>query len=1121
MTPQELIEVYSKTNQINLINNVIKEKKCFYLSLKGVHGSLLSIINSSFNSCSAKFNLVILPNEIEAQNYLNDILTFNAEEDIFLFPSSYKSASLKDSIDMGKAIMRTEVLKLLTETNEEYRLNKIAITYPDAINELVASSSILENKALSINLNDEIDLQELIDQLFDLGFERTDFVYEPGTYAIRGGIVDIFSFSNQNPFRLELTGNSINSLRTFNPNNQISLKELENIYIINDLSSQLSNNERTSIYNLLPKESIIWIKDATTLSIQQQNDTIIPIFNVGLPVIHIGNNIPENFPEHQEIIFSSKSQPSFNKNFQLLNTHLKENLSNNIINLISSDNPKQIDRLNSIFHDINFLSDNNTPLEELDSTRNLFGHFHTSFSEGFIDYGNKIACYTDHQLFNRNHKNKLKKGFNKSRAVTLKDFSNLSKGDYVVHIDHGIGQFAGLEKIDLNGKQQEAIRLVYKEGDILYVSIHSLHRISKYSGKEGFNPKLDKIGSAAWKKLKERTKKKVKDIAKDLIKLYAKRKAKKGFEFSADTYLQNELEASFIFEDTPDQLTATQATKRDMELPVPMDRLICGDVGFGKTEIAVRAAFKAVADNKQVAILVPTTILAMQHYQTFSKRLKDFPCNIDFINRFKSAKQQKESLVNLETGKTDIIIGTHRLVSKDVKFSNLGLLIIDEEQKFGVSTKEKLKSFRVNVDSLTLTATPIPRTLQFSLMGARDLSIINTPPPNRYPIKTQLLPFNHNTIAEAINTETNRGGQVFFVHNRVQNIEEIANLIKKICPKVKVATGHGQMEGSQLEKVMINFIEGNFDVLVATTIIESGLDIPNANTIIINNAHHYGLSDLHQMRGRVGRSNEVAFCFLLTPPLSTVTPEARRRLNAIEEFSELGSGFNIAMRDLDIRGAGNLLGAEQSGFINELGFETYHKVLEEAVQELKESEFKGLFDESEDKLNTAKFAKDCQIETDMEILIPDSYVNLISERLALYKELNNVKNLNELEQYKTMLIDRFGPMPKQANSLLESVQIKWLAATIGFKKLVLKQGKMIGYYITEKESLFFETKLFNETIAYIANNPSKCILKEENNKLSLVFDKIESIEEAKILFESIIKLSNDNTQRPTEETISY
>ncbi|MBE9481674.1 MAG: transcription-repair coupling factor, partial [Bacteroidetes bacterium] len=780
-------------------------------------------------------------------------------------------------------------------------------------------------------------------------------------------------------------------------------------------------------------------------------------------------------------------QPSFNKNFELIIKNLTENSAKNISNIIFSDNPKQIERLYSIFEDIR----NNNGLKlKIDFTT-----INTSLHEGFIDRNLKIACYTDHQIFERHHRFFLKDGYKTKQAVTLKEIYDLKPGDFVTHIDHGIGKFDGLEKIENNGRQQEAIRLVYKNNDLLYVSIHSLHRIAKYVGKEGKAPLLNKLGSNVWNRLKNRTKQRVKDIAKDLIKLYAERKLTEGFQFSPDTYLQHELEASFIFEDTPDQLKATIDIKKDLEQNYPMDRLICGDVGFGKTEIAIRAAFKVVAESKQVALLVPTTILALQHYKTFTDRLNEFPCNINYINRFKSVKQQKQILRDIESGKTDVLIGTHRLVSKDIKFKDLGLLIIDEEQKFGVSVKEKLKQFKVNVDTLILTATPIPRTLQFSLMGARDLSIINTPPPNRYPVQTEITMFNEEVIRDGIMYEISRGGQVFFIHNRIQNILEVQGMLQRFCPDVKIAVAHGQLAGVKLEKTMLDFIEGKYDVLVATTIVESGLDIPNVNTIFINDAQNYGLSDLHQLRGRVGRTNKKAFCYLLSPPLSVLTTEARKRLKAIEEFAELGSGFSIAMRDLDIRGAGNILGGEQSGFISEIGFEMYHKILDEAIMELKENEFKDVFkDEQHDE-----FVKDCLIETDLEILIPDHYITNITERLSLYKELDNIQMEEVLLQFRKRLIDRFGPVPKQTAELLNAIRLRWLAKKIGFEKIVLKNRKLTGYFISKQDSPYYQSEKFTQVLKFVQQNPSLCRMREAKDKLTLTFFNVETVEDALVL----------------------
>jgi transcription-repair coupling factor (superfamily II helicase) len=785
----------------------------------------------------------------------------------------------------------------------------------------------------------------------------------------------------------------------------------------------------------------------------------------------------------------------------LLAAAFLENEKAGFHNFIFADTAKQIERIYAIFNDIKIPG--RLPGQEIKFTPVLL-----SLHEGFIDHDLKMACYTDHQIFDRYHRFRLRKNYSKNEALTLKEIYSLKPGDFITHIDHGIGKFAGLEKIDANGKTQEAIRLVYKDNDILYVSIHSLHRIARFSGKDGTQPKLNKLGTATWANLKQKTKKRVKDIAKDLIALYAQRRAKKGFAFTPDNYLQNELEASFIYEDTPDQIKSTADIKKDMEKPYPMDRLICGDVGFGKTEVAIRAAFKAVNDNKQVAILVPTTILALQHYKTFSERLKDFPCTIDYLNRFKSAAQQSVTIEKLKTGKVDIIIGTHRLLSKDIKFKDLGLLVIDEEQKFGVAAKEKLKALRINVDTLTLTATPIPRTLQFSLMGARDLSVINTPPPNRYPVTTEVHVFNEKLIREAIRYEVARGGQVFIIHNRVQDIHDISALVKKLCPDVSVGVGHGQMEGEQLEKVLLNFIEGDTDVLVATTIIESGIDISNANTIIINQAHHFGLSDLHQMRGRVGRSNKKAFCYLLAPPVSILTPEAKRRLKAIEEFSDLGSGFNVAMRDLDIRGAGNMLGGEQSGFISEIGYETYHKILDEAIQELKDTEFRDIFPH-EDNVH---FVNDCQIDTDLEILIPSDYISNITERLNIYKEIDDLEREDQLKEYEKNLRDRFGPVPVEVTELMNAIQLRWKAKALGFEKIVLKGGILKGYLVSNPESSFYRSAVFTNLIAYIQSHPSRIRLSEKNNKLSISFSGIKTVAQAKLIFDELQKNLNAQTQ---------
>ncbi|MBI9035487.1 MAG: transcription-repair coupling factor, partial [Bacteroidales bacterium] len=785
-----------------------------------------------------------------------------------------------------------------------------------------------------------------------------------------------------------------------------------------------------------------------------------------------------------QIDFHIQPQPSFNKNFEILIQNLDKNQENGISNVICSEHNKQLERIDTIFDDLSHSLDRSHPIS--------FDVLLLGLHEGFVDEDMNLALYTDHQIFERYHKFHLREQFKSKEKITLKELYDLQPGDYVTHIDHGIGRFDGMQRVDNNGKVQEAIRLVYANEDILYVSIHSLHRISKYTGKEGTPPKVHKLGGAAWAKTKAKTKSRIKDIAKDLIKLYAERKAARGYSFGKDTYLQTELEASFIYEDTPDQLTSTQAIKTDMESESPMDRLICGDVGFGKTEVAIRAAFKAVADSKQVAVLVPTTILALQHSKTFSARLKDFPCTIDYINRFKTAKQIKETLKRVKDGQVDILIGTHRLISKDVEFKELGLFIIDEEQKFGVSAKEKLKLMKANVDTLTLTATPIPRTLQFSLMGARDLSVINTPPPNRYPVETHLQSFSPEVIRDSIVYEINRGGQIYFVHNRVQNIMDVAGMIQKFVPDAKIAVAHGQMDGKKLESIMLDFIEHRYDVLLATTIIESGLDIPNANTMIINDAQNYGLSELHQLRGRVGRANKKAFCYLLSPPLSTLTADARRRLKAIEEFSALGSGFNISMRDLDIRGAGNILGGEQSGFISDIGFEMYNKILDEAILELKDTEFKDLYPQEVQR----DFVTDCVIETDLEILLSDSYVPNISERLSLYKELDNIEKQDELLMFEQRLIDRFGPLPEAASDLLNTIRLRWLAKKTGFEKLVLKGERLIGFFVSNQESLYYQSGIFGNILQYLQANPLGCRMKEGKDKLSIAFLDVKTVEGA-------------------------
>jgi len=1098
----QLLNLYKQDNRTHQVINFI-DRKDRHLHLNGLSGSSDAVISSVVAAAVECSHLFILNDKEEAAYFLNNLENIAANRLILFFPASYKKPYQVEDIDNANVLQRAEVLNRITKTERGVMI----VSYPEALNEKVVTRKNLSSNTIDIHLGETLSVDFIISFMNEYEFERTDFVLEAGQYAVRGGIVDIYSFANELPYRIEFNGDVVESIRTFNPADQLSEQKLSRITIIPNVQTRLLKESRESFFQFIKQETVIWTKDLSsaleyidleyekiTLAYEDMQSTISHLTPRQLfdnkedvlneinrfKVIEFGRNY--YYKDAAEIMFNIIPQPSFNKKFDMLTEALIANTKKSYKNFIFADAAKQIERLYAIFADIG---------KEIVCYPILL-----SLHEGFIDNDLRVACYTDHQIFDRYHRFRLKQNYNKNEALTAKEIYNLKPGDFVTHIDHGVGRFAGLEKMEVNGKMQEAIRLVYKDNDILYVSIHSLHRIAKYSSKEGSVPILNKLGTKAWENLKQKTKKKVKDIAKDLIALYAKRKQHQGFAFSPDTYLQNELEASFIYEDTKDQVKATIDVKKDMELPMPMDRLICGDVGFGKTEIAIRAAFKAVTDSKQVAILVPTTILALQHYNTFKERLKNFPCNVDYINRFKSAKQQHETLKQLEEGKLDILIGTHRILSKDIKFKNLGLLIIDEEQKFGVASKEKLKALRINVDTLTLTATPIPRTLQFSLMGARDLSIINTPPANRYPVKTEVHSFNEKIIRDVIRYEVDRGGQVFFVHNRIQDIHELAAMIKKLVPDATVAVGHGQMDGDQLEDVLMTFIEGDSDVLVSTTIIESGLDISNANTIIINQAQNFGLSDLHQMRGRVGRSNKKSFCYLLTPPLSVLTPEAKQRLKAIEEFSDLGSGFNISMRDLDIRGAGNLLGGEQSGFISEIGFEMYHKILNEAIQELKETDFKELFAAVPNDKTPVKFVHDCTIDTDLEILIPDEYVSSIKERMSLYKDLDDIEEEEKLAAFEKNLIDRFGPIPREVKELLNAVRLREMAIRIGFEKIVLKNNKLIGYFISNQNSPFYQSENFSKILLFVQNNSRLCRMKEGQGKLSLTFDGVRTIEEA-------------------------
>lgn len=1081
------------------------------LHLKGLIGSSKSILATSIAQQLPSHQLFILNDKEEAAYFLNDLEgLYPNDKRILFYPASYRIPYQIDEIDNANVVARAEVLERISSNQ-----NAWVVTYPEALFEKVPTKKKLVENSMRVEVGKCYSLDFMNELLLEYHFERVDFVYEPGQFAIRGGIVDVYSYSNDHPFRIEFFGDEVESIRTFDAASQLSISEHAFFMIIPNIQGQMILEGVASFFDFLGSSCQVWISsysrllsviekeyEKATARYLELSDTVkrtLPS-DLYLPPGNLQQNLAErnciewgpdyHFSTKEIISFDIQPQPSFNKNFDLLRTDLLNRQKNGHQNLIFSNQPKQIERLFQIFADIG------GDVE--------FSPIPIALHEGFIFPSLKLTCYTDHQLFERYHRFRLKEGFRQAKqALTLKEIYNLQKGDYVTHIDHGVGQFSGLETIDVNGKPQEAIRLVYKDGDVLYVGIHSLHRISKFTGKDGTVPKMNKLGTQAWTTLKNKTKKKIKELAFDLIQLYAKRRSQPGYAFTPDSYLQNELEASFMYEDTPDQYKATQDVKKDMESSRPMDRLICGDVGFGKTEVAIRAAFKAVSDSKQVAVLVPTTILSMQHYRSFKERLSEFPCSISFINRFKSAKETTETLKQLAEGKIDILIGTHAIVAEKVKFKDLGLMIIDEEQKFGVAVKDKLKTIRTTVDTLTLTATPIPRTLQFSLMGARDLSIINTPPPNRQPVLTEIIHFDEEVIRDAIAYEVSRGGQVFFVNNRLANIRELAGMIQRLCPGVRIGIGHGQMDGEKLERVMMDFIEGSYDVLIATTIIESGIDISNANTIIINDSHTFGLSDLHQLRGRVGRSNKKGFCYLVAPKFSMMTAEARKRLEALVQFSDLGAGFNIAMKDLDIRGAGNMLGGEQSGFISEIGFEMYQKILNEAMNELRESEFKDLFDERQTD-TFGSYVNECVFETDMEVRIPDDYVNQVSERLSLYQELDGLKNEEELESFSVQLKDRFGPIPREVKELFFSFKLRWAAQNAGIERLVIKSSKLVGYFIANPQSPFFETEAFTALLTNIMAAGDGYRLVQQQDKLRLVIEPVHHIKEA---YEKLTKLT--------------
>ncbi|MDR0394856.1 MAG: transcription-repair coupling factor [Tannerella sp.] len=1105
MDIQEIKSLYANHPHVNAAIALLEGHNTSNILLSGLNGSSEAVVTASVFEKKGGVFLCIQNDSEDAGYFYNDLMQLMNGKNVYFFPSAYRRHIKYGHTDPAHEILRTETLGLLQETPPSC----VIVTHPDAIAEKVLSRTVLKEHTLTIHVGEKIDPMFVSDVLDDYGFEQTDYVYEPGQYAMRGSIVDVFSFSDEYPFRIDFFGNEVETLRRFDVETQLSKDRLDEILIIPEISKHADSD--ASLFDLLPENTCLMSRDMAWCKERIRglwNETPVNRDKEGfadadamrkklitadtfaksvarLKQIHF--HAPKNKTD-AVIQFDTSPQPSYRKNFELVSESFKHYLADLYSIFLLTDSHKQAERIRDIFNDrgdlISFTAVNHT------------------LHEGFTDHTLKLCFFTDHQIFGRFHKYNLKSDKARSGKITLslKELNQFTTGDYIVHIDHGIGQFGGLVRTDVNGKLQEAVKLIYKNNDIIFVSIHSLHKLSKYKGKDGEPPALNKLGTGAWEKMKDRTKKKVKDIARDLIKLYAQRKNERGFAFSHDSFMQDELEAGFMYEDTPDQLKATNDVKADMENERPMDRLVCGDVGFGKTEVSIRAAFKAVADSKQVAVLVPTTVLAFQHYRTFRERLKDFPCTIDYISRARSSGDVKKILEDLKNGKIDILIGTHRLVGKDVAFKDLGLLIIDEEQKFGVSVKEKLRRMKTNVDTLTMTATPIPRTLQFSLMGARDLSNIHTPPPNRYPIRTEIERFNADIIREAIEFEMSRNGQVFFINNRIQNIYEIETLIRREIPDARIAIGHGQMESGKLEKIILDFVNYEYDVLISTTIIENGIDVPNANTIIINNAHQFGLSELHQLRGRVGRSNRKAFCYLLSPPLSTITPESRRRLQAIENFAELGSGMYIAMQDLDIRGAGNLLGAEQSGFIADLGYETYQKILEEAVDELKTDEFADLYASSESETRhpgrERGFVRETFIESDLELLFPPTYIPNDSERVNIYRELNSIEDDDKLEGFIVRLKDRFGAIPEQGQELIQVVQLRRLGKQLGFEKIMLKRGMINLHLVKDNNSPYYQSHAFGRLLSYIQKHPKSCNLRDQAGKRSLIIKNIPNVQTA-------------------------
>ncbi|WP_443933434.1 transcription-repair coupling factor [Phocaeicola coprocola] len=1115
----ELQSRYTRHPALEGLANTLKNNDIRTVFLEGTHASCASLFASCFIKSVPGVYLFVLNDQEEAGYFYHDMVQVNGDEQILFFPSSYRRAIKYGQKDAANEILRTEVLSRL-EKNEPVTV----VTYPDALAEKVVSPKILSDRTLKLTVGQHIDTDEITKTLSDYGFEHVDYVYEPGQFATRGSIIDVYSFASEYPYRVDFFGDEIDSIRTFEVESQLSREKKDSVSIVPELAQAMDGD--ISFLSFIPRETVLWVKDLLWVRERIQiihDEALSPqaltayegeqteLMNLERKLIDGAEFTVESL-EFRRIDFGHKAtgtpqatlkfntsvQPIFHKNFDLVASSLTDYLQRGYSIYICSDSVKQTDRLADIFRERG---------DKIDFTA-----VDRTLHEGFVDHTLHCCIFTDHQIFDRFHKYNLRSDKARSGkvALSLKELNMFEPGDYVVHIDHGIGKFAGLVRIPNGNTTQEVIKLVYQNDDVVFVSIHSLHKISKYKGKEGEQPRISKLGTGAWEKIKERTKTKIKDIARDLIKLYSLRKQEKGFKYSPDSFMQHELEASFIYEDTPDQLKATQEVKADMESDRPMDRLVCGDVGFGKTEVAIRAAFKAVADNKQVAVLVPTTVLAYQHYQTFCKRLEGMSCKVEYLSRARTAKDTSRILKELEAGTVNILIGTHKIIGKSVKFHDLGLLIIDEEQKFGVSVKEKLRQIKVNVDTLTMTATPIPRTLQFSLMGARDLSVIQTPPPNRYPIQTEVHTFNEEIITEAINFEMSRNGQVFFVNNRIQNLMELKAMIVRNIPDCRVCIGHGQMQPEELEKIIFGFVNYDYDVLLATTIIESGIDIPNANTIIINQAQNFGLSDLHQMRGRVGRSNKKAFCYLLAPPLSSLTPEAKRRLQAIENFSDLGSGIHIAMQDLDIRGAGNMLGAEQSGFIADLGYETYQKILSEAVTELKNDEFAELYADEikagEEKISGEDFVDECTVESDLELLFPNEYIPSSSERMLLYRELDKLELDRDVEAFKGRLVDRFGKIPPEGEELIRIVPLRRLAKRLGVEKAVLKGGKMILYFVSNPDSPYYQSAAFGKIIDYMAKYPRVCNLREQNGRRSMIVKDITDVDSAVRILQEMVSL---------------